>query len=295
VIRSIYSSWIQLLDQLLTQGQEVKPRGLKCKELLGVQFCFDNAYANIIIDSQRKLNYKFMVAQWLSTLCGFDDKVLVQFNSKLSNYETDGRGGVYPSYGPRLVPQWPFVLKSLTDDRFSRQAVMSIWEAQVWNAGQERYVPCTLSLQFLLRPVEAIVERWALHTVVSMRSSDAWLGLPYDAYNFSMLANYLCSNLNQMLRAYIRLGSLTINLGSSHLYEEHWERARSIVNAPIGGMAWSPQLQPSLDLPKLYWNESEFMWYKPSDCWLAYADILKSTTNAEAMFKLCGIQKIPTS
>jgi thymidylate synthase len=76
-------------------------------------------------------------------------------------------------------------------------------------------VPCTLSLQFFLR--EASDELW-LHTTATMRSNDVWLGTPYDTFNFSAISFYLCLLLNQRgLKC--KLGKLTIQAGSRHLYE----------------------------------------------------------------------------
>ena len=40
----------------------------------------------------------------------------------------------------------------------------------------------SLSLQFFLR--EASDQLW-LHTIATMRSNDAWLGVPYDTFNFN--------------------------------------------------------------------------------------------------------------
>jgi thymidylate synthase len=56
-----------------------------------------------------------------------------------------------------------------------------------------------------------------------MRSSDAWLGLPYDFFTFSMLSLDLAADLGAMT------GSLQMNLGSSHLYEEHYMQAEAVV------------------------------------------------------------------
>jgi thymidylate synthase len=272
VAPDVYGVWIQQLKFLLDRPI-VTPRSLPCREALGLQLVIGDSYRNIIVDAQRKLNYKFMIAQWLVTQLGQEDKLLEQFNPRMSEYESDGRGGVYPSYGPRLLPQWTFVMKCFLDDPETRQAVASIWEAQqafpfdgavVNSLGKvERYVPCTLSLQFLLRD-------GALHTIVTMRSSDAWLGIPYDVYNFTMLANHLCGALRHVLHRDIKLGALQLNLGSSHLYQEHWETARSIVAAPVGRSATSKQLPSQLENP----------------LWAEWKDVLETPNNSAAMLAL---------
>jgi hypothetical protein len=78
-------------------------------------------------------------------------------------------------------------------------------------------VPCTLSMQYTIR-------NGALEAGVCMRSSDAWLGLPYDLFNFCMLQRAVAGELK------VRPGSLTLFIGSSHLYERNLEAAARIIN-----------------------------------------------------------------
>ena len=103
-------------------------------------------------------------------------------------------------------------LTALEKDKSTRQAVINIWRE---NPRSSLDVPCTLSLQFFLR--EASDELW-LHTTATMRSNDVWLGTPYDTFNFSAISFYLCLLLNQR-ETKCKLGKLTIQAGSRHLYE----------------------------------------------------------------------------
>ena len=57
--------------------------------------------------------------------------------------------------------------------------IINIWRE---NPRSSKDIPCTLSLQFFLR--EASDQLW-LHTIATMRSNDAWLGVPYDTFNFN--------------------------------------------------------------------------------------------------------------
>lgn len=294
---NVFTVWKKLLEEIYFYGRVANPRDKPIKELLGVQLHINNALHNTITNPLRNMNYRFMVGQWLATLFGIDDKILERFNSKLPNYESDGRGGWYPSYGPRLRPQWPYILKSFVDDAETRQAVMSIWEAQSLPT-EQRYVPCTLSLQFLIRPNAGGINQ--LHTIASMRSSDAWLGLPYDIYNFSMLANYLCSLLRTGYRIPVQPGTLTMNLGSSHLYAEHIDKAKAVIDHP------SPELVnyvyswniPNAHIP----HELELFLKAPSDLkikysgtsWDRYLRAMLAPNNAEALKELTIEPRIKT-
>ena len=83
-----------------------------------------------------------------------------------------------------------------------------------------RDIPCTLSLQWILR------DR-VLHCVVAMRSSDVWLGIPYDVVAFSCMSAAVAITLGPYLVD--RLGCLTIVAGSQHLYALDHDAARACV------------------------------------------------------------------
>jgi thymidylate synthase len=61
-----------------------------------------------------------------------------------------------------------------------------------------------------------------------MRSSDVWLGVPYDVFNFSMLAHLVCGLLNEHRKFdnAVKPGQLFLTAASSHLYETNWADAK---------------------------------------------------------------------
>lgn len=290
--QGIYDAWVKLLGELI-KAPRSSPRGKPCREQLGVQLRIDDARQNIILDTQRGLNYRFMVAEWLWILAGLDRlDVLTRYNKQMAEFSDDGVH-LAGAYGPRLKFQWPWLLKRLTEDLESRQGVVSIWTPA---PASSKDVPCTLSAQYLVRlwvrdelqPVHK--HEWRLHTVMTMRSSDAWWGIPYDVFTFTMLANVLAGALSHVTRRPIRLGSLILNMGSSHLYEPHWETARSIANAPSGSSGVSPQLPSLIDFPPMegltraLTNEPEVLdtdwWPWP---WKRYIEAIRCKTSVEAL------------
>lgn len=157
----------------------------------------------------RALGYRFMFAEAAWMMSGMNTvKHIAPYSNRISDFSDDGvfyKG----AYGPKIVDQLPYVVESLADDHDTRQAVINIWRE---NPRRSKDVPCTLSLQFLRRGHR-------LHTVASMRSSDAWLGLPYDCFNFTMITCGVIALLRQKTLDILDLGYLTVNAGSGHLYE----------------------------------------------------------------------------
>lgn len=136
------------------------------------------------------------------TLCGQWD-ISHRMPEQFNRYKNDSllRG----AYGQRLYGQLTDVHDELLIDKQSRRAVVTIYDGHRDLADRSNDVPCTLSLQFLIRDNK-------LWTVANMRSSDAFLGLPYDVAQFTAVSKMLGASLN------LDVAALTINCGSSHLY-----------------------------------------------------------------------------
>jgi thymidylate synthase len=195
------------------------PRGMLTRELLGVQLRLNRALANVLVHPVRNLNYRFMVTEWLWILTGSDKLAAVtRVNSKMTSYSDDGIS-LAGAYGPRWLAQAVNTLNRLRLDPDTRRAVISFWRYNHDDHVDSRDVPCTLTMQLINR-------QRRLHAIVSMRSSDAWLGIPYDIFTFTMLLNYAASVLG-----FLEPGSLILTLGSSHLYEQHERQALELLSA----------------------------------------------------------------
>jgi thymidylate synthase len=161
---------------------------------------------------ERKLSYQFMAAEAFWILSG-DDTVagIAPWNQAISKFSDNGVE-FFGAYGPKIAGQLDYVVNTLVNDPDSRQAGLTIWRE---NPPQTRDVPCTIAVFFSIRGGK-------LHASVFMRSSDAWLGLPYDVFNFSMLSHLVCCRLNHALNLTptegVTPGDLHLMMASSHLY-----------------------------------------------------------------------------
>jgi thymidylate synthase len=226
--QTIYEAWYRLLDQLAYfPDRTIAPRGLATQEILGVQLEVHDLRANLLVHPARNLNYRFAVAELLWISFGLDDlAILTRYNKQMSRFSDDGLK-LAGAYGPRLATQWPYIIELLRRDPDTRQAVATIWTP---NPLSSKDVPCTISLQWLIR-------EGALHVIATMRSSDVWLGVPYDAHVFAQLTNMLAGTLG------VETGGLIMQLGSSHLYTENLEAAEKIIDdRSSGSVITSPPL-----------------------------------------------------
>jgi len=135
--------------------------------------------------------------------------------------ETEDGVTIYGGYGPRLFGQGgqdqvKNVIDLLTERPTSRRAVIQIFDKQDI-AVPHKEVPCTTTLQFFVRE-----ER--LDMVVSMRSNDAYFGLPHDVFCFTMLQELVARTLRRDVGIYRHFA------GSLHIYKDWWGAAQQFVD-----------------------------------------------------------------
>jgi len=196
----------------MSEGQTSSPRGMKTKELVNARILVRDPSDRLIFDPARKMNIGFAIADWLQMMVGDDElDVLSHFAKGIKEFaDPDNPSKVGGAYGPRLKTPEGFsqiaeVIDVLKNDPDSRQAVATIYDGKtdLWTAAD--IVPCTLSLQFLIRQKR-------LHCIASMRSNDIVWGLTYDVFNFTMIQEYVARQLG------VKLGDYHHNAGSLHLY-----------------------------------------------------------------------------
>jgi thymidylate synthase len=209
-------AWATLMRDLLVHGSEESPRGMPTLELLSYQSVVDMRYPIVNI-AARKLNYKFMAAEAWWILEGRDDAESIGRHCKAITEFADLDEGrrFFGAYGPKILDQINHVVDTLSQDPSSRQAVINIWRE---NPIVTKDVPCTLSVQWVIRG-------GCLICIDTMRSSDAWLGWPYDVFNFSMLSWHILEML-RLRGMSLELGTLGLNAGSQHLYVKDAEKVK---------------------------------------------------------------------
>jgi len=126
--------------------------------------------------------------------------------------ESEDGSTVFGGYGERMfayggINQVANVLTLLRARPDSRRAVIQVFGADDLSKTRKT-VPCTCTLQFLIRQGQ-------LEMFVTMRSNDAYLGLPHDVFAFTMLQEIMACSLG------CKLGKYSHAVGSLHLYEQN--------------------------------------------------------------------------
>lgn len=217
-------TWLQLLTDIFVMGENVSPRGKLTSEIPQKTITVDMRRPVLCI-AERSLSYRFMAAEAFWILTG-DNKVdsIAPYNARIASFSDDGEK-FFGAYGPKIADQMDYVIRKLRQDPDTRQAGLTIWRE---NPPETKDVPCTVAVFFNIRSGK-------LNANVFMRSSDAWLGIPYDVFNFSMLSHLVCAYLNTAPSANSEItpGTLYLTAASSHLYESNWADARKCLNTKV--------------------------------------------------------------
>ncbi|HTH98521.1 MAG TPA: thymidylate synthase [Stellaceae bacterium] len=218
-------------------GQQVLPVPSKGgnKELFGVVLELTQPRARLSRTEDRGVIFSAL-GELCWYLAGSNDLSFIQYYIR-RGYEADGNTGkVWGGYGPRIfnrkkTNQFTRIRKLLLKQPSSRRAVIQIFDANDL-VRKHKDIPCTCTMQFLVR-------NNLLHMYVSMRSNDAYLGLPHDVFAFTMIQELMARELG------VGLGRYKHAAGSLHLYDIHqkkmqyfldedWQEAMSMPQMPDG-------------------------------------------------------------
>jgi thymidylate synthase len=147
------------------------------------------------------------------------------------------------AYGPRLfgdkggIDQVERVIQALKQKHDTRQAVIQIFDKTDFGRHD---VPCTCNVQFLARGR-------LVHCYVSMRSNDAYLGLPHDVFAFSFLQELVARSIGH------DVGSYHHAVSSLHLYDQNEDAARSYISEGWQSTIEMPPMPNGNPWPAVQW------------------------------------------
>lgn len=227
--------WLGQLANILSNGSPRAARNHSTLDLVGSHLIV-NMMTPVLTVPERKLSYRFMAAEAAWILSG-SDKVsdIALWNKNISQFSDDGVK-FFGAYGPKIQDQRQYVVRKLQEDPDTRQAGLTIWRE---NPPSTKDVPCTIAMFFSRRGD-------FLDSSVFMRSSDVWLGLPYDIFNFSMVTADICNLLNVANLASpqpghaVLPGQLHLTMASSHLYERDFAAATSCLTSTADNQSLVP-------------------------------------------------------
>lgn len=206
--QAVYSD---VLNVVRRSGRRRQSRNGPTLELADVTIVLDTPEDALPLHTGRQLSRKVAAVEALQLIGAFSNpEWAVKHAPGLKPYRDDD-GSFYGAYGNRIGHQLDDVARKLAVEMLTRQAVITLWNPDLDNEPGHRDYPCTIAIGFSVNGHALDV----LNMRVQMRSNDAWLGLPYDMFQFGQLQLTLCNVLD------LRPGTYTHTAWSMHIYEEN--------------------------------------------------------------------------
>ena len=215
--------------KLVAQRGTVRPSRIgPTMEIRDFVFTLSPEAIDLPLGTGRRLSTSLAAAEAIQLCAGFGMPALTEAAaSQVAAYVRDPDGTVHGNYGSRVGLQIVDVVEKLQHDPSSRQAVVQIWNKQLDSSYRDpmpKDIPCTLTLTF------GVDKSGALTMSVVMRSSDVWLGLPFDVFQFRQLQRTIAWLLGR------EIGQYCHHSVSMHAYDHDL--------AKIGGLA--VEVQPRI-------------------------------------------------
>lgn len=210
-----------ILDRIIRFGSLSSPRDRETLDLGHTTIEFVQPMYMLATGTGRRLSSRVAAVEAIQLIGGFHDPDLMNWASpRFKEFMDDGM--FWGAYGERIGQQMEHVARKIMEDRATRQAVVTLWDPQYDNIVGKHDYPCTVSLGYRIR--DGFLDAWTF-----MRSNDAWLGLPYDVFQFTQLQRTLARSLGA------GFGTYTHTAASLHLYTGDLDKVNQVQHIPIIG------------------------------------------------------------
>ncbi|MBJ6363680.1 thymidylate synthase [Paenibacillus sp. GCM10012307] len=213
-------SYLDLLQDIMDHGVFKEDRtGTGTKSIFGRQLRFDLSQGFPLVTTKR-VHVKSIIHELLWFLSGDTNVRYLQENGvRIWNEWADENGDLGPVYGSqwrawqapdgRVIDQIAQVVDSIRRNPDSRRHLVSAWNvAEIDNM---KLPPCHFVFQFY-------VAGGKLSCMMTMRSSDSFLGLPFNIAQYAMLTHMIAQQCD------LEPGEFIYSGGDVHIYKDHFEQ-----------------------------------------------------------------------
>lgn len=244
--------YLDLLNDVLTEGVEKGDRtGTGTLSVFGRQYRH-NLKDGFPLLTTKKLHFKSIANELIWFLNGDTNTTWLKENgvSIWDEWATED-GCLGPIYGQQWT-QWPtkdggsinqidYVVDCLKNNPDSRRILFHGWNVEYLpdesispqdnvKAGRMALPPCHLLYQFY-------VANNCLSAQLYIRSSDSFLGLPYNTAALALLVHMLAQQCD------LDVGEVIVTTGDSHIYQNHLEQVKTQLSR-------EPRALPTLNIKR---------------------------------------------
>lgn len=227
-------AYAQVLRYLLLSKNRVSPRGIGCVEERNALITISDPYDGPIVTRDPERNERiarYTRAEFDLYNRGSNSAAEFAKHAPMWNSLANDDGTINSAYGriiwyneslPYGRTPWDWAVRSLAEDRDTRQAVLLFMRPDHLKPSKD--VVCTCHGTFHIRDD-------ALHFTVVMRSNDAVRGMVYDVPWFCHVMQRMKYSLFTTY-GHLRIGTYSHFVHSLHLYDTDVEMARRMLYGP---------------------------------------------------------------
>ena len=246
------AQYSELISKVCRKGQRIGSRNSRVRKITGAQIRADLTEGLPVVTGKKIYpESSFKEVQWL--LEGrTNTKWLNERGVKIWDQWADENGDLGPVYGKQLIDfngvnQIKNLIQDIKSDRLSRRNLYLMWNpAEIKDM---KLPPCHYAFQL-------VGYKNRLDLVVSMRSLDLFIGLPYDMLMYSIILSSICKEIG------LRVGEVVINAADCHIYEDHVSSASIYANRKKGRL---PVLKNVSTFTDFSYEEIKIEGYEPQE------------------------------
>ena len=185
--------------------------------IFGKQLVFDCSEVPILTTKYVPPKAPIHEILWFFVKKTSDCSYLDEHNVKIWKEWTNKQNNIGKAYGYQAgkkvlslngekVDQVDYLIHQLRNNPASRRHITTWWNID--DLDEMELAPCWHSTQWL-------VKQGKLHLIVTARSSDVFLGLPFNIYQYYVLLRMVAQVTNW------QIGTLICNIGDVHIYDRH--------------------------------------------------------------------------
>lgn len=180
----------RVVEHVLKNGTARAPRGELTIDAGFTVIELESPVNALAVGTGREVSKNVAAAEAVQLIGGFSWPDLLT-RAAPNTIEYMDNGGFHGAYGSRIRYQGANAASRLREDADTRRAVITLWDPWLDNQPGKHDYPCTVALQFEFDGADRLCMN------VVMRSNDAWLGLPYDLFQFAQLQLSLARSLER--------------------------------------------------------------------------------------------------
>jgi thymidylate synthase len=222
-------AYLELVRRVLNEGEQRSDRtGVGTRSVFGEQLRFDLG-AGFPLLTNRKIHTRSIIHELLWFIRGETNIRYLKDNGvSIWDEWANEQGELGPVYGKqwrawegkdgKVVDQLKGVVEQIRRDPQSRRLIVNAWN--VADVPRMALAPCHVMFQFY------VSGSGRLSCQLYQRSADLFLGVPFNIASYAILTHMVAQVTG------LGVGDFIHTMGDAHLYENHLEQARLLLERP---------------------------------------------------------------